>query len=236
MIEILSQMRQCSATGLLVAELPGAEEDQRTEICLRDGRLHSVRSSDPTELFGEYLVGRGLIDHAQLDEALGALAWFEGRLGNALVGLGMIDASDAFRAIRDQAVDRVAATFAWHDAAVHVFLSHQPAAVPFPVDLDLSYAMIQGVLVATADDPSALLPGMMAQLEPGLRPAPASRSELATVHPGLRLLASMAASRPVVAQAIRALENQAQIDTSQACACIVVARSLKWIAVRAPGA
>ena len=235
MLEVLSQMRQCSATGLLLVEQLEQEHDRRTEICLRDGRLHSVRSSDASELLGEYLVARGLLDRGQLQEALRGLPAFDGRLGNALVGLGLLDAADAFRAICDQASDRVAGTFAWPEAKVQVYLGYSPAAVPFPVDLDLSYAMIQGVLVATGNDPAASLPGMLAHVEPGTRPAPTTRGDLAAVPPGLRLLAGICGSRPVVAQAMRTLENQGRLDTKQACACIVVARALRWITIRAPG-
>jgi hypothetical protein len=39
----------------------------------------------------------------------------------------------------------------------------------------------------------------------------------------------------VVAQAIRMLENQGALATGEACAAIVVARSLRWITIRAPG-
>jgi serine/threonine protein kinase len=235
MLDVLAQMRQCSGTGLLLAEQLEGERNQRTEICLLDGRLHSVRSSDPAELLGEHLVARGTIHRAQLNEALAALPWFDGRVGDALVGLGLVDAGDAFRAIRDQACDRVAATFGWQEAKVHVYLSYSPPPVPFPVDLDLSAAMIRGVLVTTANEPASLLPGMLAHIEPGARPAPVGRSELAAVPVGLRLLASISGSRPVVAQAIRMLENQGALATGEACAAIVVARSLRWITIRAPG-
>jgi hypothetical protein len=235
MLEVLAQMRQCYATGLLLAERLGDESNRRTEIHLREGRLHAVRSSDPNELLGEMLVRQGKLGRAALDEALASLGAFDGRLANALVALGRADGNELFRAVRAQATSRVATLFSWAEARVSVYLVQHPAPMPFPLDLDLSHAMIKGVLGATGEDPAPQLPSMTAQLEPGPRFPGAERASLEGLPVGLRALAQLAVGKPIVANALRTLETQARVSTAVACACIVVARALRWISVRMPG-
>jgi len=53
--------------------------------------LH-VASSEREELLGEYLVRRGRLTRAQLEQALGTLSSYGGRLGDTLIGIGMVDA------------------------------------------------------------------------------------------------------------------------------------------------
>ncbi|MBW2526041.1 MAG: protein kinase, partial [Deltaproteobacteria bacterium] len=235
MLEVLAQMRQCYATGMLLAQTQNEEVSRRREVFLQDGRLLSVRSSEPGDLLGEYLRNRGVIDGAQQAKALASLPAFRGNMGNALVGLGFAEAADIYRALRQQARDRLATVFAWPDARIDVYLSCNPPHVAFPLDLDLACAMMDGVLIASGDDPSGWLPKHGARVEPGPRLPPTEGSEVDGVPLELRLLGDATEARPTVDEAVTTLAELASSTPNAAAAAIVVARSLQWVTVRETG-
>ncbi|HYJ10867.1 MAG TPA: serine/threonine-protein kinase, partial [Polyangiaceae bacterium] len=101
MLEVLAHMRQKGETGALFVERARSMgASVRKELYLSGGRLLHVASSEREELLGEYLVRRGRLQREQLEAALGSLQRFGGRLGDTLIGLGLVDAVDVFRTIR----------------------------------------------------------------------------------------------------------------------------------------
>jgi serine/threonine-protein kinase len=170
MLEVLAHMRQKSETGALFVERSktmGASV--RKELYLSGGRLLHAASSDREELLGEYLVRRGRLTREQLDAALGSLQKFGGRLGDTLIGLGLVDAVDVFRAIRDQGRDRVAALSTWEEGLVTFYRGTAPTRVEFPLDLDLAGPMMAGTILRSKGEPRTLLPEGGKLVVPGPR-------------------------------------------------------------------
>lgn len=159
MLEVLAHMRQKGETGALFVERARSMgASVRKELYLSGGRLLHVASSDREELLGEYLVRRGRLPREQLDAALGSLQRFGGRLGDTLIGLGLVDAVDVFRAIRDQGRDRVAALSTWEEGLVTFYRGTAPTRVEFPLDLDLASPMMAGTILRSKGEPRSLLP------------------------------------------------------------------------------
>ncbi len=123
----------------------------RKEIYLDRGRVVLVASSEPSELFGEYLVRRGAIDRNELETALSALPRYDGRLGDTLIGLGFVDPVEIFRAIQSQGRARVAALFHWTTGRVSFYRDVQPQRVDFRLDLELPDLMLAGLEESAAD-------------------------------------------------------------------------------------
>ncbi len=170
MLEVLSHMRQKGETGALFVErAKSMGASVRKELYLSGGRLLHVASSEREELLGEYLVRRGRLSREQLDAALGSLQRFGGRLGDTLIGLGLVDAVDVFRAIRDQGRDRVAALSTWEDGLVTFYRGTAPTRVEFPLDLDLSSPMMAGTILRSKGEPRSLLPAGDKVVGPGPR-------------------------------------------------------------------
>src|SRR6187402_2703833 len=170
MLEVLSHMRQKGESGALFVERgTNTGGASRKEIYLDKGRLLHVASSEREELLGEYLVRRGRLSREQLETALGTLSNYGGRLGDTLIGIGMVDAVDVFRAIRDQGRDRVATLCGWSEGLVTFYRGTAPQRVEFPLDLDLASPMMAGAIVRAKGEPKTLLPDPRKRLLPGPR-------------------------------------------------------------------
>jgi len=175
MLDVLAHMRQKGESGALFVERgSNTGGASRKEIYLDKGRLLHVASSEREELLGEYLVRRGRLTREQLETALGTLSSYGGRLGDTLIGIGMVDAVDVFRAIRDQGRDRVATLCGWPEGLVTFYRGTSPQRVEFPLDLDLASPMMAGAIVRSKGEPQKLLPDGQKRVPP--RPPRRSRS------------------------------------------------------------
>ncbi len=129
------------ATGVLIAQDP----TRRKEIYFVGGRLFHAATSERTELTGEYLVSRGLLDRADLDFALAVLQRFDGRLGEALTKLGLVDPMQMFRLLQELGRDRVLDIFRWREGELSFYDGAQPGKVEFSLDLMVGPLVEAGV-------------------------------------------------------------------------------------------
>jgi serine/threonine-protein kinase len=111
------------ATGLLEVVQPrtgggeGASRTRRKRIFFVDGRPEFVGSNDPDELLGEFLVRHGVCLRMELDMALAVLDRYEGRLTDALVGIGAIRPLALVGALERQVRERYLEVFRWTSGA-----------------------------------------------------------------------------------------------------------------------
>lgn len=87
--------------------------ERRKKIYFVDGRPEFVGSTERRELLGEWLVENGYCYRMEVDMALALLPRYGGRLGDALVGLGVLRPMELFRAITAQVRDRFLEAFRW---------------------------------------------------------------------------------------------------------------------------
>ena len=237
MLEVLSHMRQKGETGALFVERgSNTGGASRKEIYLDKGRLLHVASSEREELLGEYLVRRGRLTREQLETALGTLSSYGGRLGDTMIGIGMVDAVDVFRAIRDQGRDRVATLCGWSEGLVTFYRGTAPQHVEFPLDLDLASPMMAGAIVRSKGEPKTLLPDGKKRLLAGPRAesirhprergsAPASLIYVSTLIPE-RLTIEQAFERLVT---YRTGHEARTVGAKEAAAALVTAELLGWV-------
>ncbi|MGB3051958.1 MAG: serine/threonine-protein kinase [Polyangiales bacterium] len=112
------------------------QRNRRKKIYFVDGRPEFVASTDKSELLGEYLVATGRCLRMEIEMALALLPKHGGRLGDALVGLGILRPVELFRAISDQVRGRLMESFRWRRgewAFVRGARSHEET---FPMGLD----------------------------------------------------------------------------------------------------
>src|SRR5690606_17940182 len=101
MLDVLARMRSRRESGALFVSRARVEgPDERKDIYLDKGRLIHVAASDRDDLLGQYLLRLKLITRAELDLALEQLRTYDGRLGEALIGLGLADRAAVSRAVR----------------------------------------------------------------------------------------------------------------------------------------
>jgi hypothetical protein len=141
-MRIFSDLAIASETGLLRFELAA----QIKEIFLVSGAPVSVSSSLPGERFGEYLVAKGVLRTSELDAALGMLPKYEGKLGDTLVGLGLLRPLDVFRMLSQQVRDRVIDVFGWSEGTFAFYRGVTNEQEGFPLGLDTFEILGAGVL------------------------------------------------------------------------------------------
>jgi serine/threonine-protein kinase len=154
MLAPLVRILEGKETGVIFVERAAQVEvvAGRKELYFVEGKLHHVASSNASELLGEYLVRRGKLAREELDLALAVLPRHGGRMGDTLIALGLVDAVDIFRAIREQGRDRVADLFVWKQGTVAFYRGQQAPHVDFPLDLDLPGLMLAGLEAAQPGD------------------------------------------------------------------------------------
>ena len=236
MLHVLSHMRQKGESGALFVERGSTSGNaSRKEIYLEKGRLLHVASSEREELLGEYLVRRGRLSREQLETALGMLSSYGGRLGDTLIGIGLVDAVDVFRAIRDQGRDRVATLCGWAEGLVTFYRGTAPQLVQFPLDLDLASPMMAGAIVRAKGEPKTLLPEGKRLLAGARAEAIRHPRERGSAPASLIFVATLIPERLKIEQALERLisyrtGNEARpVGAKEAAAALVTAELLGWV-------
>jgi len=147
MLDVLAHVLVSRQSGLMLLERPSRDggDPEHREVYFLRGRLHHVAATNASERLGEFLVRRGKLSREELDLALAILPKYGGRMGDTLIGLGLVDGVDIFRAIREQGRDRVTELFLWRDGWAHFHPEADLPAVEFPLDLDLPTLMLAGM-------------------------------------------------------------------------------------------
>ncbi len=154
LLDVLGRLAKRAETGALLVTGPARDSmgAQRREIYLKDGKLLHVFSNEAGDLLGQTLVRRGILNEAELDMALAVLSKFQGRLGDTLIGLGLIDAVTLFRAIEEQGKDRLARAFGWRAGTAAFHRGVAPQRVEFPLDLDMAPVLLAGAEASLPDE------------------------------------------------------------------------------------
>jgi serine/threonine-protein kinase len=164
-------------TGVLLVERGAA----RKKIYLVDGKIEFASSTEPGELIGARLVHENLILPVELDMALAVAPRFGGRVGDALVGLGILRPVDVFRGVVEQMRARVVDVLRWREGTitfVRGVRSHEEAP---PVPLGPFELLARSVREAYEDDEiSAILAPLL-----GKAPQPGERGALPPISLGL---------------------------------------------------
>jgi len=147
-LRVLTDVTVAGETGLLRWE----RDDEIKEVFLLDGAPESVSSSVPSERFGAYLVTRGVLRPAELEMALGMLPHFSGKLGDTLVGLGLMRPLDVFRQLSQQVRDKVIDVFRWSRGSFAFFRGVRNAQDSFPLGLDAFEILGAGALTVPYPD------------------------------------------------------------------------------------
>lgn len=119
-------------TVLMLCELGGV----RKEVYLKDGAPAFVTSNLASELLGEYLVGKAVITRGELDMALAVMPRFEGRLGDTLTALGLVEPVMLFRHIAEQVREKLLDLFLWEGGTCTHYHGVPPPPSGFPLNID----------------------------------------------------------------------------------------------------
>jgi serine/threonine-protein kinase len=124
-------------TGALVLR----DGPRKKRIYFVEGSPECVTSTDKKELLGEFLIERGQVLRMEVEMALAMLPRFGGRLGDALVGIGVLRPIELFRAIHDQTQERLIETFRWKAGELAFARGARSQEETFPLGVD-TYELI----------------------------------------------------------------------------------------------
>ena len=147
LIDVLCQVGSFRRSGLLeVKRGPRAKQ-----AYFKDGQPEFVRSNVPEDRFGQFLVRKGHITDKQLTKVLALLPHFGGRIGQTLVGLGLLEPVDAVRLLAQQVEHKLVHACSWRSGT---YCFRDGVANPWPaLALDLSTLTIAGHSVHTIRRP-----------------------------------------------------------------------------------
>ena len=128
-------------TGALVLR----DGPRRKKIFFVEGIPEFVASTEKRELLGEYLIARGQVLRMEVEMALAMLPRFGGRLGDALVGLGVLRPIELFRAIHDQTQERFVEMFTWPQGDIGFSRGARSHEETFPLGVDPYDLIARGV-------------------------------------------------------------------------------------------
>jgi hypothetical protein len=151
--------------------------------------------------------------------------------------LGLVDAVDVFRAIRDQGRDRVAALSTWEEGLVTFYRGTAPTRVEFPLDLDLASPMMAGTILRTKGEPRTLLPSAETLVVPGPRYEAAKLPrERGAAPASLQFVITLLSERLTIEAALSRIteyrpgRDSRAVTAKEAGAALLVAELLGWAA------
>jgi serine/threonine protein kinase len=127
--------------GRLVLTRPGVKK----EIFIRQGLPEFVKSDMPSERLGEYLIAMDAISAEQRNQAVSAMEGFSGRLGDTLIGLGIIRPHELFEHLQAQVREKIFEVFSWTTGVYQFFSKQTYAGEVIPLNLGNFELIIEGI-------------------------------------------------------------------------------------------
>jgi serine/threonine-protein kinase len=128
-------------TGVLVLR----DGQRKKRVFFVEGSPECVTSTNKSELLGEFLIRRGQVLRMELEMALAMLPRFGGRLGDALVGIGVLRPIELFRAIHEQTQERFLEMFRWKRGEMGFARGIRSQEETFPLGVDTYELVGRGI-------------------------------------------------------------------------------------------
>jgi serine/threonine-protein kinase len=118
---------------------------RRKRIFFVEGAPECVTSTDKRELLGEFLIERGQVLRMEVEMALAMLTRFGGRVGDALVGIGVLRPIELFRAVHEQTERRLMDVFRWKEGEIGFARGVRSQEETFPLGMDIYELIGRGI-------------------------------------------------------------------------------------------
>ena len=178
--------RICAGTETGVLHLYDGE--RRKKIYFVEGRPEFVASTDRAELLGEYLVATGVCMRMEVEMALALLPRYGGRLGDALVGLGVIRPVELFRSVAGQVRQRFLEAFRWRAGSWAFVPDERSHEETYPLGHDALELLRDAAMQAHAEELEAALADLREKVLVRSAEPPAPLSAYRVPAPWHRLL------------------------------------------------
>jgi serine/threonine protein kinase len=146
-LRVLFRLMTARATGLLVVAVGGIKK----EIYVRDGQPEYVSSNVASELFGNYLVVKGVLSDGELAMALAMMPHYGGKLGDTLVGLGLLKPLEVFRHLTRQVRSKIIDVCTWNKGSFGWYAGRENPREAFPLDFN-AFEILGAGAMALSDE------------------------------------------------------------------------------------
>jgi eukaryotic-like serine/threonine-protein kinase len=146
-LRVLFRLMTARATGLLLVAVGGIKK----EIYVRDGQPEYVSSNVASELFGNYLVSKSVLSDGELAMALAMMPHYGGKLGDTLVGLGLLKPLEVFRHLTRQVRTKIIDVCTWNKGSFGWYAGRENPREAFPLDFN-AYEILGAGAMAMSDD------------------------------------------------------------------------------------
>jgi len=146
-LRVLFRLMTARATGLLLVAVGGIKK----EIYVRDGQPEYVSSNVASELFGNYLVSKNVLSDGELAMALAMMPHYGGKLGDTLVGLGLLKPLEVFRHLTRQVRTKIIDVCTWNKGAFGWYAGRENPREAFPLDFN-AFEILGAGAMALPDD------------------------------------------------------------------------------------
>ncbi|HUS31874.1 MAG TPA: serine/threonine-protein kinase [Kofleriaceae bacterium] len=146
-LRVLFRLMTARATGLLVVAVGGIKK----EIYVRDGQPEYVSSNVASELFGNYLVTKGVLSDGELAMALAMMPHYGGKLGDTLVGLGLLKPLEVFRHLTRQVRTKIIDVCTWNKGGFAWYAGRENPREAFPLDFNAFEILGAGAMALDPD-------------------------------------------------------------------------------------
>ncbi|HEY0481033.1 MAG TPA: serine/threonine-protein kinase [Kofleriaceae bacterium] len=141
-LRVLFRLMTARATGLLLVAVGGIKK----EIYVRDGQPEYVSSNVASELFGNYLVSKNVLSDGELAMALAMMPHYGGKLGDTLVGLGLLKPLEVFRHLTRQVRTKIIDVCTWNKGSFGWYAGRENPREAFPLDFNAFEILGAGAL------------------------------------------------------------------------------------------
>ena len=146
-LRVLFHLMRARATGLLAVTLGSIRKD----VYVRDGQLAGVWSNDANDLFGNYLVAQHILSDGELAMALATMSYYGGKIGDTLVGLGLLDRMEVFRLLTRHARTKVIDICTWNAGRYAWYAGREDPREAFPLEAEAFSMLGEAALALGAD-------------------------------------------------------------------------------------
>jgi hypothetical protein len=164
LLPLIHSLTATRETGMLYLR----DGDRRKKVYFVDGRPDFVASTQREEMLGQYLVDRGHCLSMEVDMGLALMPQHAGRLGDALVSLGVLRPVQLYRAVAAQVRERYLEAFRWRAGEWRYVRAAESQEETYPIEQDAQVLMRDAALQL---HPSELEAGLSPLWERVLRPA-----------------------------------------------------------------
>ncbi len=134
--------------GRLVLNRPGLKK----QIYMRRGMPEFVQSDLKSERLGEFLMDRGIITVEQRDEAISAMKGYSWRLGDTLIGLGILKPHELFEQLAEQVREKILEVFSWTAGTYKFFAGQTYTGEVIPLKVGSFVLVSEGVRRFTPEE------------------------------------------------------------------------------------